>query len=476
MGSSRSFPALGFDPAPGDVGAINDYVTALNSSSGKMSEARDAMSGLNVGDSWTGPAAEGFQNHVGKLGTNMTAVHGAMTGAGKVLDQWSTELGAMQSQADDLESQAMQAQQQLQSAQSNPDLNLAGQTFTDQASAQSAQQRYQSATGQVQAAQGQLDGIREQGRQLYQKHQQLAQGYAGALTGQVTGGGSTGLSSFDANAKGGVRLMGGKTGGSVDLGDGVTMSGTGEGSVLGADGSAGFHLGTDGFSANADGEAYIAKGSITDTVKGPYGTTLTGTGTGFLGVKGHASEWANADGVGSDVGGFAGADLDMKGSGTVAGVTGTSEMDGWAGAKLSEKNFVGTDAQGDTGFSLGGDAEAGAGIDVTDSVSAGGVGVSVGGGPSVGVGAGAGVHAYEDSSGTYHVGGTLAGDFIVGGGGSVDLQVNPQQVESTASTVGGDIEQGADTLGNDVASGAQTVGGYVESGAKTIAKGIEDYF
>ncbi|HEY4019363.1 MAG TPA: CHAP domain-containing protein [Pseudonocardiaceae bacterium] len=183
MGATRSFPALGFDPAPGDLDAVHSAVAALRSSGKQITEAHDAVSGVHTGNSWTGQAAEGFQHQVSTLGTNVSAASSTIDGASKVLGQWADDLGTMQSTADHLEQQAAQAQQQLTTAQANPDLKLAGQTFPSQEAAQAVQQQYQAAIGKVKTAQQDLDKIRQQATQLSQQHQQNAQEVAKSLTG-----------------------------------------------------------------------------------------------------------------------------------------------------------------------------------------------------------------------------------------------------------------------------------------------------
>ena len=186
MGSTRSFPALGFDPAPGDLAAVHSAIDALNSSGKKVTEAQDSASGVSTGNTWTGQAAESFQQQIKTLSTNVGTAGTTIGAARKVLDQWATELGTMQSRADQLEQDAAKAQQQVRTAQANPDLKMAGQTFTDAQSARTAQQKYQAATSQVKAAQGKLDEVRKQGKQLLQQHQQTAKSTASALNGKST--------------------------------------------------------------------------------------------------------------------------------------------------------------------------------------------------------------------------------------------------------------------------------------------------
>lgn len=183
MGSGHDFPALGFDPAPGDVATVQHLADAFRSGGGAVGQAHDAVAGLNITGIWNGNGAQQAQGDIGKLAGGIGDRGSALTNAGKVLDQWAGELTSYQSKAADLEAQAEKAQRRLQAAQGNPDLKLAGQEFEDERSAHDAQQRYQTAVNEKQQAQQSLDGIKQQAQQLNQRHEQTAEAHATALKG-----------------------------------------------------------------------------------------------------------------------------------------------------------------------------------------------------------------------------------------------------------------------------------------------------
>ncbi len=140
------FDALGFDPAPGEVG-------------------RQVSQSLEQ---------DNFRDTVAELPDYLDKAYRSLGDAATALDGWRTDLDSMQRTAADLERQAQQAQRQLEQAEANPDLGMAGQFFPDGESLQAAQQKLEAATKRLQAAQHELEAIREQARRLLEQHEQLA--------------------------------------------------------------------------------------------------------------------------------------------------------------------------------------------------------------------------------------------------------------------------------------------------------------
>jgi hypothetical protein len=462
MGTTRSFPALGFDPAPGDVAAVSALGEALDSGVSKIGDAHDSMGGLGPSADWTGEAADGFGQQSSRLAGGIGAVHTAMTGAGKLIGQWASELGSFQSSADQLEAEAAKAMQQVQTAQSNPAMNLVGSTFTDQASAQAAQQQYQAANGQMQAAQGQLDAVREQGKQLLQQHGQAAQSIAGGISGMLgqagfavqgpSASGGSGVTygpdgTVIAQAAGQFSLASGTAGGQFAAG-GVSGSGQAQGFVGGSGNAYAFN-GPGGFGAGAAGYGG-AFGSVKGSVSAD-GVTGTGSAEGFVGA------------VGGVKGGFSGGNAYGAASGEI-GAGGKVELDGSAGAisgGVGASGFVGGRANanasvGQDGINVSTGAFVGAEVSETAHADVGGFGVSATGGASIGYGDDAGFHANRDSDGTYHLGGNAGGSFIAGGSAAVDLSFNPHEFDKTAQEVG------------------NNVGGVVGAGIAGVGKVVDD--
>lgn len=178
----EGFDALGFDPAPGEVGNIEALSTNYTQVSQSLEQAHQALTRIGASSGiWQGQAADNFRDTVGELPDYLDKAYRSLGDAATALEGWHTDLGSMQRTAADLERQAQQAQRRLEQAEANPDLGLAGRFFPDGESLQAAQQRLEAATERLHAAQQELEAIREQARRLLEQHEQLAQEVAKAL-------------------------------------------------------------------------------------------------------------------------------------------------------------------------------------------------------------------------------------------------------------------------------------------------------
>jgi ElaB/YqjD/DUF883 family membrane-anchored ribosome-binding protein len=180
--SAEDYPALGFNPAPGTVATIDSVASDLKRVSEKMGNAHQALTGISRQDGlWAGKAAEAFKGTVDELPKYLDQAHRSLGGAAKTLFQWAQDLSALQQKARDCEAQAAAAQQRVRHAESNPDFNLAGQHFPDQASLQQAQARLDAAQAALSKANAELEAIREQAGRLLNQHADLAQQVEKAL-------------------------------------------------------------------------------------------------------------------------------------------------------------------------------------------------------------------------------------------------------------------------------------------------------
>ncbi|MGH3980797.1 MAG: putative T7SS-secreted protein [Pseudonocardiaceae bacterium] len=178
----EGFDALGFDPAPGEVGNIETLSTNYTQVSQSLEQAHQALTRIASSSGiWQGQAADNFRDTVGELPDYLDKAYRSLGDAATALQGWRTDLGSMQRTAADLERQAQQAQRQLEQAEANPDLGLAGRFFPDGESLQAAQQKLDAATKRLQGTQQELEAIREQARRLLDQHEQLAQEVAKAL-------------------------------------------------------------------------------------------------------------------------------------------------------------------------------------------------------------------------------------------------------------------------------------------------------
>lgn len=193
-----AYPNLGFNPVPG----VPEHVEAMG---GKIGTAVDSLAqadGLltrlrNGNDSvWQGAAGDAFRAHFNdKLATDLSHAHSSLGKAVDLLRGWHGDLVGFKDTAAKLDAEAAgakqqhaQAQAEVQQAQSNPDLKLAGQQFDDQAALRQAQSRLdsaesavRSAASKLQNAEGTLDSIMKRARELEGQHDAVARRVANEL-------------------------------------------------------------------------------------------------------------------------------------------------------------------------------------------------------------------------------------------------------------------------------------------------------
>ncbi|CAM4202957.1 flagellar export protein FliJ [Kibdelosporangium persicum] len=177
-----SYPAIGFNPAPGTVGSVTSVADNMSTVAKELNEAYTSLTSIGRGGSvWEGEAASGFQGKVGELPDYLDKARRSLGDASKVLQDWAADLESMQRTAQDYEAQAKKALQAVRNAENNPDLGLAGQMFDTEEALRTAQQRFDQAKQQLTNAENDLTAIREQAKRLLEQHQELADRVADAL-------------------------------------------------------------------------------------------------------------------------------------------------------------------------------------------------------------------------------------------------------------------------------------------------------
>ncbi|MGQ0839811.1 hypothetical protein [Actinokineospora sp.] len=119
---ARSFPALGFDPAEGEVSSVQELLinlaqvqTMLAAVGPRLSEA------IKIADDWDGSAAEEFSDHGDDLPLGIDKGAESMTKASTALATWGGQMKANQDKADDLEAKAKKLKKQLKAAEAAQD-------------------------------------------------------------------------------------------------------------------------------------------------------------------------------------------------------------------------------------------------------------------------------------------------------------------------------------------------------------------
>lgn len=179
---ATDFPALGFDPAPGELGAVNDLAEKYDSVGTKLSDANEALAAIVHQEGvWTGSGSEAFARRVGDLPEYLIPAARSMSQAAHALAGWHTDLQQMQLRAQELERQAQRAAESAEQARANPDLQLANQTFSDERSLRLAQNLLDNAQSQLQESIDNCEQIQQQAKRLLTQHGELAEQVADAL-------------------------------------------------------------------------------------------------------------------------------------------------------------------------------------------------------------------------------------------------------------------------------------------------------
>src|SRR3989442_452672 len=108
--TDADFPALGFDPARGDVASVNELATQMSDTGKYANEAYEVLKSVqDKKDVWTGNAADAFAGKLGQLPEYLDKGHTSLEEAAKALSTWGERLAAHQTRAKELEAQAKQA-------------------------------------------------------------------------------------------------------------------------------------------------------------------------------------------------------------------------------------------------------------------------------------------------------------------------------------------------------------------------------
>ncbi len=112
----RSFPALGFDPAPGDAALTQALARRVGVMARELGTAMTELSGAESAD-WKGQAADAFRAHLREdVLPLLGKARDSFSGASTALGQWGGQLTGFQADAAALERQAESAQGGLQAA------------------------------------------------------------------------------------------------------------------------------------------------------------------------------------------------------------------------------------------------------------------------------------------------------------------------------------------------------------------------
>ena len=101
-----AFPALGFDPAPGNPDRVDALGEASSRAAGEIATALERLSAARRLPAWDGDAAAAFDVDIGRLPGDLDRACAAYGRAGMALRSYAIELRTAQAHAQRLEQQA----------------------------------------------------------------------------------------------------------------------------------------------------------------------------------------------------------------------------------------------------------------------------------------------------------------------------------------------------------------------------------
>lgn len=188
LGSVRVFPALGFDPAEGDIAQVQAVLLDISSTAqviGTTVERLKTATEITDDAEWGGDAAEEFSDHGDDLPLGLAAGAKALAVVSDALATWAEQLTANQRSADELERRAKQLRAELAEAQNAA--SEADQTLHDSADSQAATQA-RDAQQRVSAVSGALDQVLAEAERLKEKHARQADEAAEQIRAREDGG------------------------------------------------------------------------------------------------------------------------------------------------------------------------------------------------------------------------------------------------------------------------------------------------
>ena len=176
----REFPALGFDPAPGDVRALATSSGEMQSVGRAFGRARADLDSLDS-SGWTGAAGDGFRARLENLPGDLDLAAAAHATASKALEAFGAGLADRQRRADQLEGAAEQLQRQHREAISTVNGIRSSRAGNGSAEVSALPGEYQAATSRAEALEEELARVVAEARRLHGEHQSAARSAAQAI-------------------------------------------------------------------------------------------------------------------------------------------------------------------------------------------------------------------------------------------------------------------------------------------------------
>jgi len=169
----REFPALGFDPAPGDAGAVASAAGGVDGAARVFSDASGNVSRLSS-SGWTGEAAEAFRGQLKDLPRDLDLAARSHRTTARALSQYGSGLQARQRRADELESRAAELRRQQQAAVAEVNRIAAQRAPEGSAELATLRAQYDAARTRADGLGSELEAVIAQARRLHGEHRWAA--------------------------------------------------------------------------------------------------------------------------------------------------------------------------------------------------------------------------------------------------------------------------------------------------------------
>ncbi|AEW94922.1 MULTISPECIES: putative T7SS-secreted protein [Streptomycetaceae] len=170
---ARSFPALGFDPTPGDVDETRTLAKQLSNIATDLTTTYNEISRVDC-TAWHGKAATAFSNHVSHdVQPLIGKAKDSFSGAADALADWAVRLAAFQHRADDLERRAAAKQQDVTST-GNALNALKGDSSGGDHPDPAAKKKQDDLKDSHKSAQHALDSLRQEAEDLHGEYRREA--------------------------------------------------------------------------------------------------------------------------------------------------------------------------------------------------------------------------------------------------------------------------------------------------------------
>ena len=177
----REFPALGFDPAPGNPAAVAAAAGGVDSAGRLFADAAANVARLNS-SGWTGEAAEAFRGQLADLPRDLDLAARSHQTAARALSGYGSALGPRQRRADELESRAAELRR---AAAGRRSARSTGSRRSGRRRAARSWRRlrtaYDSARSRAEGLGADLDAVLADARRLLDEHRGAASGAARAV-------------------------------------------------------------------------------------------------------------------------------------------------------------------------------------------------------------------------------------------------------------------------------------------------------